>query len=102
MIQPDLFSYPHTAGHRHQRNSIEGAKAVQPRLQKQRELVYELIEGSKYGMTNQELCDATGIKSSTISGRIRELKLHGRIDDSGLDRKSAESGVKQTVWVACD
>ena len=96
-MTPDLFSIPYAKG---SRTSLEGAIAAIPRKASQEQRILAHIERmGAYGATNCELKQATGIKeSSTMSARINTLMKHGKIKDSGMERKSIYN-VNQVAWV---
>lgn len=97
-MEPDLFTYseryPNSPGHRGVDTSIEAAKRIKPRVPALHSL---MIRHIGLGATNDELSAATGIKNSTVSGRLREMVLLGKIYASD-ERRAGKSGVKQIVW----
>lgn len=106
MQQSDLFAYtppqyPFAPGHRGIETSREGANAIQPKVSGLHAKIMTILhKNGLEGATNCELRKAIGnIENGTMSARLRELVLQGRIMDSGFTRK-AQSGVSQIVWVA--
>ena len=104
MQQTSLFDYtpppkyPYAPPHRGIETSIEGAKKIAPKCNGLHQKIIMLLRDVG-GMNNCELREAIGnIENGTMSARIRELVLQGKVRDSGVKRKG-KSGVSQIVWV---
>ncbi len=74
------------------------AKSIAPHTPTLRERVYDFIRANQ-GATNEEIAYWTGIKLSSVCGRVSELRKLDRIRDSGMTRAGA-SGVKAKIWRA--
>jgi hypothetical protein len=80
--------------------SIAGAyKADQSSESQRAQVSYELLHAGMSGLTREEIARKTGIKESSLCGRLSELKASGHvIEPDGLKRESS-SGVKVQVYV---
>jgi hypothetical protein len=96
---PEPLEYPDAPGHRGVDTSIEAADAIAPVTGRLRKLAYSLIEAAgATGLTNDELADRAEIDRGSIQPRTSELRLLGRIRDSG-ERRRNENGKRAIVWV---
>lgn len=79
--------------------SIEKENAfetVKPKMPSMRERIFSVLSSSIYGATVQEISECTGIKESTITGRLDELMDSGRvypIETGGKTRYVASDAV---------
>jgi hypothetical protein len=79
------------------RAAAESIAYQSPRL---RDLVHaQIFRCGLRGATNDELEDAMALRHQTLSARVRELVLLGRVEDSG-ERRKTRSGRLATVWIA--
>lgn len=93
----DLFTYIPS---RNIPTSLEGAEHIKPKVNGLHARIMLHIERAGVeGCTNSELRQMIGnIENGTMSARLRELFLEGKIQDSGMTRKGL-SGVSQIVWI---
>lgn len=93
----DLFNYQAT---RNIPTSMEGLRKIEPKKNGLHARIMLHIERAGVeGCTNSELRQMIGsVENGTMSARIRELFLEGKIQDSGMTRKGV-SGVSQIVWI---
>jgi Fe-S-cluster formation regulator IscX/YfhJ len=83
----------------HSETSIEAGASVKPRASKLREMVFEAIQHSWHGLTDQELyAKFPKIDPNTLRPRRIELHQSRRIISAGT-RKTL-SNRSATVWVA--
>lgn len=100
MMQPSLFDapvYPATPGHQNTATSRSAAAAAKDRAPTLRESVLLLLKSS--ALTADECAERLGVTVLACRPRLTELKVMGKIYDSGLTRKNA-SGVSASVWRA--
>lgn len=100
----DLFTYaneyPNRPGHRGIDTSIEAAQKMAQSAKTIQDRVFKMLQlAPETGMTTEELCQMMRMVPKTIQPRVSELRAIGKIEDSGLRRKSA-SGVRVIVWKA--
>ena len=92
--------YPRSPGWRKTDTSRDAARSIAPKAQKLRDIVYRAIEArGEQGATCHELADITGIEYASAQPRFTELRIAGKIEDSGQRRKTP-SGKASIVWVA--
>lgn len=75
------------------------ADRIEPVTGKLRLLVFQSILQSPHGRTDDEIEVLLDMRHQTASARRRELVQQGKVEDSGLTRKT-RSGSPATVWVA--
>jgi hypothetical protein len=51
------------------------------------------------GATPEEACDLLGLNRASLQPRFSELRVQGRIADSGLRRVNPSSRKRAVVWV---
>ena len=79
--------------------SKAAAESIEKDTNRLRRLVYEEIkEAGSSGMTCDEVEARLDLKHQTVSARMRELAIAGRIIDSELKRKT-RSGRAAVVWI---
>lgn len=79
--------------------SAASAQEIKPAIRDMRERVYAaLATRPSDGMTDEEGADATDLGGSTYRPRRIELIAEGRVEDSGMRRKT-KSGRRATVWI---
>jgi hypothetical protein len=89
-------TYPAIPGHaRDSGTSKAAAKSIEPHMGRLQQRVYDLIVAKPRTAWEIE-CD-TGLRAQAITGRIRELTLAGKIEDSN-ERRETGSGRKAVVW----
>lgn len=62
--------------------TLEKEKAfedVKPKLPSMRQRIYDTLSASIFGATKQQICKATGIKGTTVTGRLDELRSDGLV-----------------------
>ena len=104
--RPDLFDvrpapdYPDMPGHRGIVTSIEAAADIAPKLGRLQRMAEEaIVAAGANGLTADELAERLGLDRYSIQPRTSELKLKGRIVDSGARRRNA-TGKRAVVWVS--
>lgn len=99
MIAQDLFDRP-APSQRHSATSRAAADAIEMPRQTLRDCVYNAIEeAGQWGLTDEQICERTGLNPSTARPRRVELERAGRVKDSGRRRATA-SGRAAVVWIA--
>ncbi len=78
--------------------SAEAAESVREVSGRLRRRVFEAIECSTVGATDDEIEVWLGLPHQTVNARRRELVLLGRIVDSG-DRRQTRQGRRAKVWI---
>lgn len=61
---------------------------IKEKLPPMRERIYNVLSASLYGATKEEICKATGIKGSTVTGRLDELRLKGLVYTHEFNEKT--------------
>ena len=78
--------------------SEEAADSVEPTTESMRQKVLGLIrQAGPYGVTDDEVEVALGMRHQTASARRRELGLSGHVRDTGK-RRPTRSGRSATIW----
>lgn len=92
--------YPAVAGSKGEAETgKEAAASMNPHLGRLQRLVADTVKSAaEYGMTPEELCEATGLERTTLQPRTSELRAKGVLRDSGL-RRLNRSRKKAIVWV---
>lgn len=100
MMQPDLFSYPTTAGYREGTTSKDAAIAIESsgRASNLRERVKAFFDGGGEG-TADEVAALLKEPVLSILPRVAELNKQGFIVQTGVRRASSE-GRSSHVWRA--
>lgn len=80
----------------HSDTSREAAEEIAPRLSRLRQQVYEALKFCG-PMTDEEICNLTGMRASTVRPRRVELVESAHVVDSGSRRK-VQSGSRATLW----
>ena len=80
-----------------QATQAEAAAKIAPHTARLQQTVLDCVR-ARGGATNEEITHATGIKTSSVCGRVNELVKAGKLKDSG-ERRACASGVKAKVWV---
>jgi predicted ArsR family transcriptional regulator len=100
-MQYDLLAPSYAAGtapgaRRRSDTSVAAAASVVPTLGARQQAVLEVVR-TRGGATCAEVAAVLGLPMHSVSGRIRELNLQGRLADSG-ERRAGPSGRYGTVW----
>lgn len=78
--------------------SREAAESISPEaLARMERVVYDALQASQDGLTDEQLEGLTGLSHQSASARRRGLVLRGMVQDSGKRRQNA-SGKAATVW----
>jgi hypothetical protein len=77
--------------------SREAYAAIKPKARRMRDMIYDLIEATM--ATCEQVEEWTGWPHQTVSARLRELSLEGRVVDTGFRRKT-RSGRNAIVYAA--
>lgn len=94
--------YPENPGHRGVDTSIEAAQKVASIAPVLREKVLQGVAAAgANGLTVLEGCERFGWDRHGVQPRFTELKVLGKIIDSGQRRRNP-SGVRAIVWVTPD
>ncbi len=98
-----MTDYPFYKGfpphERHSDTSRAAAGSILSASKSMRARVYRMIvERGEFGVTDDEIESALGLRHQTASARRRELVIAKLIEDSGRTR-ATRSGRKATVWV---
>jgi hypothetical protein len=97
MNQPTLFDYIPRPKRFTSRQSLDAISTKVDGLHAR--IMLHIDRAGLEGCTNSELRQAIGnVENGTMSARLRELFIAGRIQDSGLTRDGL-SGRKQMVWI---
>lgn len=94
MTEPDLFEYPYSPGYRQTDTSYAAAQTVDAKT------LQKLVVGAlaQYGpMTADETAAKLVTSILSIRPRLSELKLDGRVVDTGQRRENT-SGRRAVVW----
>jgi hypothetical protein len=95
--QPYGGKPPARAGNPTQQAAAESVAYVVPTV---REKVYLCIKAAgEHGRINNEIVADLGLKLQTVCARVAELRLSGRVQDSGIRRKT-DTGRDAIVWRA--
>lgn len=95
----NLQNYPDDPGYRNTDTSEAAAEDMKPSAKFIRQKVFEAIKAADViGLTTEEIADRTGIEYRSVQPRTSELRVEGRIMDSGQRRKNA-TGKAAIVWV---
>jgi hypothetical protein len=89
--------YPDAPGWSEPDTSRKAADSMEPHMGRLQALVLAAI--SACPRTARELEDDLDMRTQTVTGRIRELVLLGKVEDSGLRRRT-DSGRSAKVWRA--
>lgn len=93
----DRLQYPQDPGHQNTQTSLDAAKAIKPAKKILQDKVMAALE--EHGpMTSFEIADKIGCKYSAIQPRTTELKIAGKIEETGDGRRYKDSKVKSAVW----
>lgn len=80
--------------------SRQAAEAIKPHRGKLAQRVYDYIKSQgEYGATQEEIHKGTGMRQSSVCGRVRELELAEHIIKTERKRLN-DSGVQAFVYVA--
>jgi hypothetical protein len=93
---PVLRRYPDTPGYQPTDTSKAAAESMEPHVTRLAGLVLDYLK-FRGARTCEEVEQGLGFRRSTASARITELKLKGKIEDTG-ERRPTESGRKAIVW----
>jgi len=95
----DLPAYPEGPGWRDNEASIAAAEAVAPDTASIRDRVLRAIAGAWLtgGLTADEAAARLALTPFTVRPRVTELRIMGKVVDSGLKRRN-ESTLLATVW----
>lgn len=95
------MKYPNQPGYvRNSDTSREAAESMRKAAPSIRERIYTWIEWRGYfGATADEVEAKSGIRNQTITARIRELELSGRLTKTD-DKRKTRSGRNARVYVA--
>jgi hypothetical protein len=94
----DLFSYPHTPGHRSVDTSIAAAADIAPKQPRLQAMVLSAVRlAGDRGLTTDECAVMLNISVLSARPRFSELRVLGKIVDSGLRRLNC-SGRHAVVW----
>ena len=94
--------YPDTPGHRGVDTSMEAADKIASSAPALRHKVLQAVSASgAAGLTVLEGCDRFGWDRHGAQPRFTELKVGGKIIDSG-ERRRNPSGVRAIVWIAAE
>lgn len=92
----DLFSYPASPGFKRDGTSREAAISAKPRAPLLRDRVLDAL--TLCGpMTPDECAAFLGLHLLSVRPRFTELKVMGKIEETGQRRANA-SGMKANVW----
>lgn len=87
--------YPDAPGYSNPTTSRAAAESMKPHVTRIAGFVLERLK--MYPQTCEEVEKGLGLRRSTASARITELRLKGKIEDAG-ERRPTESGRKAIVW----
>ena len=96
-METQLDLYPNVPGYQPTDTSKAAAKSMEPHVTRIAGFVLERLR--MYPQTCEEVEKGLGLRRSTASARITELRLKGKIEDTG-ERRPTESGRKAIVWRA--
>jgi predicted transcriptional regulator len=98
----DYKRYPDFPGYAQRDTSFAAAKLFEPKAGTLRaKVLAELQVRGSFGATCDEIEQAFGMSHQTVSARVRELSMGGKIRDSG-GRRPTRSGRNAICWVATD
>ena len=94
----DFDKYPHKAGHRGVRTSVESANSINKEISRlKKTILLELEKHYPKGLTGSELANKLNRSILTIRPRTTELKLLGLIIDTEKSRKN-ENGKSEIIY----
>ena len=94
--------YPDRAGYRDTDTSIAAAAIINPSLPRLQATVLGVIEAAGVlGATGDEIAAVLAWEKHRVRPRTSELRLAGKIADSGR-RRLGQSGVSMIVWVTAE
>lgn len=102
MNQPafDLFSYPSSPGWKRTDTSRAAAESIaSSKATLQRKALAAIRDAGARGLTSEELARTLRVDFKAIQPRTSELRLEGKIRDSGQRRLNV-SGKRAIAWVA--
>lgn len=101
MNQEELFLPPAGDGKRVLDTQLDGYEKAQENLGERQGRVLGVIRSSgEVGATLFELCAFLNLPVNSVSGRVTELVMMGKVKDSGKRKRNPASGVNGVVWVA--
>jgi predicted ArsR family transcriptional regulator len=89
--------YPHAPGYSEPDTSKAAAKSMEPHMGRLQAEVLKALKACP--RTADELERDLGLRTPTVTARVRELVLLGKVEDSGARRKT-RSGRNAKVWRA--
>jgi len=63
------------------------------------EYVLSVIRKAQHGLTILEIAQRTGLQSSTVSGRLGDLRKAGLVEEAPFKRKCSVNGMRKKIWV---
>jgi predicted transcriptional regulator len=66
--------------------------------QTEAEYVLATIRKARHGLTILEIAQRTGLQSSTVSGRLGELRKSGQIEEAPFKRRCSVNGMLKKIW----
>ena len=100
-MMQDLFdyepppTYPDRPGYSNQTTSKAAAESVEKDMGRLQQRIFDHIKAQP--STAREVENALNLRCQTVTARIRELVLNGRLEDSG-EKRLTDSGRKAIVW----
>jgi hypothetical protein len=78
-------------------SQIEGARKIAPRTPHLQTIVLQAID-ALHGGSIEQIAEHTGLKVSTVCGRVGELKILSKIKEADFTHRSS-AGVNVKVWI---
>lgn len=75
--------------------SKDAAKAIEPHMGRMQQQVFDVLRNK--ARTAREVEEVLGMRAASVTARIRELVLAGKVENSG-ERKATDSGRTAIVW----
>lgn len=93
------LGYPNNPGYQAQETSRQAALEIAPKAKQIRNLVLKALQNHAMGATPDTIAEELRLSILSVRPRFTELKLKGKIADSGR-RGKTDSGKSSIVWIA--
>jgi hypothetical protein len=91
----DRQDYPNAPGYSNPTTSKAAAASMEPHMGRLQKRIYDFLKDKP--STAREVEEILGMRTQTVTARIREMVLAELVKDSGVKRET-DSGRKAIVW----